>query len=59
MLQILLYVEYRKQANKINEQTKPNENKHTDTENRVLVTREEGEGGWVQWVERINYIGDG
>ena len=36
MLQILLYVEYRKQANK---------NKHTDTENRVLVTREEGEGG--------------
>ena len=45
MLQILLYVEYRKQANKINEQTKPNENKHTDTENRVLVTREEGEGG--------------
>ena len=28
--------------NKINEQIKPNKNKHEDTENRVVVTRGEG-----------------
>ena len=27
------------------EQTKPNKNKHIDTENRVVVTRGEGVGG--------------
>ena len=45
---ILLYVEYRKQASKINEKTKPNKNKHTDTENRGLGIREEGVGGWAK-----------
>ena len=35
------HVEYKKQTTttKINEQTKPNKNKHVDTENRVVVTR--------------------
>ena len=36
-----------KQNPKINEQAKPNKNKHVDTENRVVVTRggEAGGGG--------------
>ena len=34
----------------INEQTKPNKNKHVDTENRIAVTRGE------TWVKGINYI---
>ena len=33
-----------KQKNKINEQTKPNKNKHIDIEKRVVVTRGEGVG---------------
>ena len=33
-----------KQTNKINEQTKPNRNKHVNTENSVVVTRGQ-EGG--------------
>ena len=45
---------------KINEQTKPNKNKHIDIENRVVVTREEGmwQGrrgeGSAKWVKEIN-----
>ena len=31
--------------NKINEETKPNQNKHVDTESRVVVSRGEGAGG--------------
>ena len=29
-------------TNKINEQTKPNKNKHIDTENRVVITKGKG-----------------
>ena len=32
---------------------KPNKNKYTDIENRVVVIR--GEGG-IKWVKGINYI---
>ena len=35
----------KQKQNKINEQTKLNKNKHTDTENRVVVTRREGMRG--------------
>ena len=46
---------YKKQTKtKINEQ-----NKHVDTENRVVVTRGQGGGGWAKWVKRINWYGDG
>ena len=48
-------MEYKKQKqNKINEQTKPNQNRNIDTENRVVVTRREEElregkmGKWGQ-----------
>ena len=35
--------------------TKPNKNKHVDTENRVVVTRGEGVGeGGAKWVKGIN-----
>lgn len=40
------YVEYKKQnKNKINEHTKPNKDKHIETENRAVATRDEGRGG--------------
>ena len=32
-------------TNRINEQTKPNKNKHIDTENRIVVSRGEGVSG--------------
>lgn len=38
------HVEYETQTNKINEQTKPNKNKHVDLDYRVVVPRREG--GW-------------
>jgi len=43
-------VEYKNQIDKINEQTKPNKNKHVDTVNRIVVTRGE------KWVKGINYM---
>ena len=42
----------KKQTNKINEQAKPNRNKHVDTENRVVVAREEGAMGWGGGIDR-------
>lgn len=49
------YVEYIKK--KKNEQTKPDKNKHIDTEHRVLVTREEGGAGKrAKWVNGINCL---
>ena len=43
-------MEYKNQTDKINEQTKPNKNKHVDAENRIVVTRGE------KWVKGINYM---
>ena len=33
---------------------KPNKNKHVDTKNRVVITREEGTEGRAKWVKRMN-----
>lgn len=35
---------------------KPNENKHTDTENRTMVTRREGEWGEVEMGKGVNWM---
>ena len=50
---ISMWVKKNKQKQKINEQTKPKENKHTDTENRIVITREEGPGGRLEWVKGV------
>ena len=43
------YVEYKKQTNKqTNKMNNPNQTTHTDTENTVVVTREEGTGRMVK-----------
>ena len=47
-------MEYKKQTNRINGQTKPNKNKHVDTENRVVVIRGEGTKGRAKWIKGIN-----
>ena len=47
-------MQYKKQTTakpKINKQIKPNKNKHSDTGNRLVVTRGEGLGGRVKWVK--------
>ena len=34
--------------------SKPKENKHTDIENRIVITREEGPGVGLEWVKGVN-----
>lgn len=36
--------------------SKPNKNKHADTENRVMVIRGEGVGRRVKWIKEINSV---
>ena len=43
----------------IHEHTKPNRNKHPDTEIRVVVTRGEGIVGRTKLVKGINIINNG
>ena len=41
---------------KQNKQTKPNKNKHVDTENRVVVTRGKEVGKRAKWVKEIKRV---
>ena len=44
-------MEYKNQIDKINEQTKPNKNKHVDTENRNLGVWWRGREKWVKGID--------
>ena len=33
---------------------KPNQSKHTDTENKLMVTKEKWGGGRVKWLKKCN-----
>ena len=40
----------------INEHTKPNKNRHVDIKDRIVVTRGEGVGQRVKWLNGIDYL---